>query len=1513
MKKSELKQKFHLHSTIVDAFGKKWIPATRRSWPFYVFLISFSVLFLGYLLWQFTPLKDEVEARMIKFLQPYLGESFYITDFSISPNSVSFYNVHTGDINANYSLDIGEIRVGFNPAGLLQRVIMPGQKGGKLTRSIQTAAIINPRLTIYYTGVPRQKTNFSLDKVSEEILNNLKENFPEIDFLRIRNGEVLLQLPWSAALPEGASVVAERQIPLITGLRGRLNYLSGSDSDKHPALSDSIIAAGMVAGGGKTTPGEIITLKLQGDLFGVENSLVKLTGTADFSQKRFEATLNLDESFVTSHLPFWKFNFWQIDNARLQGEVHISNYSNLNMNVHPRTLALDSLSFYGDVTVKNMDMRIYGQRAIADSFYLRFRHQDVQIDTFTCKVEEGDARFGGMIYNIFEPRAEWHLKVKNYPVKYLKQSHSIFEYAYEGKMTGAATFTGPFKSLDIHAEAFCPELLYAVVPFNTVQTRLVYNTRERILRFPYLRADFFEFTTRGFGEVNFTNDSLDFDLKSSIEVPEGYFTLLNGLNGGEVRLETDFYGNFITKKFRGGFRYVGLGKDTLLVTGQGPFTLTDQHLDFTVHTDESGDQFTVKGTIEHLFSGPEFRILEFRDFPVHQLSYHSLVKGFLEGRHTNLYFSGPYYSLAARLKIVPEDYSASSPKIAEMSGTIKDIFLDNQRYMFDFIVHSAPQKIRGALDAAFSAGGVDVRVQSPGLFTGALHLSAAPDGPITGALKIAPAELAAYLQNSPAWAKIFQEGRVGGTLQIEGQMDNPRLDFDFSAEDLVLNGVGYYRLRVAGRQSDQLLKFRNLYVSLNGDTVLTAGLRWNRLTNNLDLTARGSRLESNFLAETIFGDRNLIRGSLDYAISASGSLSRPAVQGRATIQNGFFLGENPFRTISLAFSDSVTAEGNFWNINHHLVRIENFLYRSRTGMADSIDWTRREYDITGRGLIGIFEHSPIDLELRARGNVLAELPRLQPYFIEPKVNGDLYVHVKGSRLNPYIEEVDLNIYDGSMRFDGVIPRVTGLKADVELTNASDFVRIKTFEGKVDGHWARIYNLPRVTVADREPPELQPWRFEEIGGINFGILVLETGEKGIPLNFPGMMEGGDIGYFAAAGKLPGEKFYLAGPPEQPLCRGTLRLYNCRVTFPFIGMYDESGEYAYEDNNKVIAFLMNMEWDLKALPGNNNRYFVKIPGYVGEVFMDLNIDNASEGLEFTGRLIDESFRVDGSVYSTRGRVEYLDVNFRVERFGAEFNPYEIYPEVYGSAFTTVRTEPNLELTDNTEAVNAVGERKTIPRDIYLELYVIDPVTGQEVSKGRWEDFRFKLVSRDNVFGETEEDILAHLGYSFQNLQSKAGEVGVTLTQNFLIRPLFRPIERQLERKLHLDYVRLRSNFASHLLYLSFQDRTNFFASPTFLLINKNLDPALQLLQSSELTLGKYVFKDVYMSYSGQLIAGFEESKLGVNHTMGLEFRLPYDWLLEVEVSRFQFDPFYFEESNEQLRKRNISVRLRRSFSF
>jgi len=407
------------------------------------------------------------------------------------------------------------------------------------------------------------------------------------------------------------------------------------------------------------------------------------------------------------------------------------------------------------------------------------------------------------------------------------------------------------------------------------------------------------------------------------------------------------------------------------------------------------------------------------------------------------------------------------------------------------------------------------------------------------------------------------------------------------------------------------------------------------------------------------------------------------------------------------------------------------------------------------------------------------------------------------------------------------------------------------------------------------------------------LVLERkGEKdGLAERFGLEIPNGSLVFIE--GKEESESFYFFGPVEKPQVRGKVILSESRVTFPFLV---EEGEVSDFEEDKVMDFLMNINWDVTAISGTGNRYFVDIPAVIGEVYLDLNIDNVSEGLDFTGRLSDESFKVGGSVESTRGRVEYLDINFRVDRFGIVFNKFELLPEVYGRAWTTTR------------------DSLDFPRDVYLVLYTIDPETKQEVAQGRWEDFRFKLISSDPGIGETQENVLAYLGYSVDNISSKAGDIGASLTDNLLIRPLVRPLERKMERGLRLDYVRLSLQITSNLLYFGLQPRWKFLPESSYLRFGyiNTFDPALLLLQSSEITIGKYVLNDFYFTYSGQLVSIYDEPKLGLNHRFGVEYRLLQNLLLEFEYDRFLFKPTYSLQYDRN-RFQDFRIRLKHSFNF
>ncbi|TFH02112.1 MAG: hypothetical protein E4H13_03025 [Calditrichales bacterium] len=216
------------------------------------------------------------------------------------------------------------------------------------------------------------------------------------------------------------------------------------------------------------------------------------------------------------------------------------------------------------------------------------------------------------------------------------------------------------------------------------------------------------------------------------------------------------------------------------------------------------------------------------------------------------------------------------------------------------------------------------------------------------------------------------------------------------------------------------------------------------------------------------------------------------------------------------------------------------------------------------------------------------------------------------------------------------------------------------------------------------------------------------------------------------------------------------------------------------------------------------------------------------------------------------------------------------------------------------------------MYLELYAVNQATGTETRRARWEDFRFRLVSADPGVGETQEQVLASLGYSVDNVEDKAKKVGGAVTDNYLIRPLLRPLERSLEKYLGIDFVRFNARVAENLFSVSSQ-KANSPSGIYNTYYYNSFDTYMYLIQSSEFTVGKYLTQDLYLTYTGQIVASAheQESTFNLNHSVGLEYRFLKNLLFEFEYDRetLQFYNIYDNNSYQE----DFRVRFRYSFSF
>jgi opacity protein-like surface antigen len=94
---------------------------------------------------------------------------------------------------------------------------------------------------------------------------------------------------------------------------------------------------------------------------------------------------------------------------------------------------------------------------------------------------------------------------------------------------------------------------------------------------------------------------------------------------------------------------------------------------------------------------------------------------------------------------------------------------------------------------------------------------------------------------------------------------------------------------------------------------------------------------------------------------------------------------------------------------------------------------------------------------------------------------------------------------------------------------------------------------------------------------------------------------------------------------------------------------------------------------------------------------------------------------------------------------------------------------------------------------------------------------------------------------------------------------------------------------------------------------MQPYALLLQSSEVTVGKYLSKDLYLFYTGQVVASSIDNtnEFNFNHSVGLEYRFLQNLLVEFEYYRENFR--YYQMYTDKLYLEDFKIRLRHSFAF
>ncbi|TKJ39811.1 hypothetical protein CEE37_11075 [candidate division LCP-89 bacterium B3_LCP] len=697
-------------------------------------------------------------------------------------------------------------------------------------------------------------------------------------------------------------------------------------------------------------------------------------------------------------------------------------------------------------------------------------------------------------------------------------------------------------------------------------------------------------------------------------------------------------------------------------------------------------------------------------------------------------------------------------------------------------------------------------------------------------------------------------GIINGRFEIFGDVNNPSALLHLYASKGFFDDQTNFWAVFSAEMADKQITVSECNLGRGVLSLLKLYGSVDLLHDSLDLHLGSDDADLADILKTLGANPLDMGGPLTAAASVQGAISQPEINVDVVMSSGHIY-KIPFERLA--------AKAQLNSDTHHHFKLTEFHLKQAPDLT-----------LEGDGYLP-FGNTPLHLNFTLNGNIL-KIPNL----IESSIHvseGQGKIEVELEKLNDQlsIKSAHLSIDKGLMRFSDVVDEIRNIYVDIKLRQNQ--VHIEGFSGEVDDQWLRLSNY----FTEAEYDSLQHLYFPAVD-LDLGVIGLETGGRGLNARIPSLMPSGVKGYLKFEGKEGKPVFLFAGPVDNPLFMGKIRVAGTIITYPLPPAKQAPSPFV----RGVLAVLNSAQWDVEIQPERDNRYtkaistanetvlLTGVSDLLTTVDVNLNVSPGLSNLKAHGCLEKNDFGFLGSVVSTRGTIEYLDMRFNVERFAFDFDLHDLLPWVEGRGSTVY--------------IDSMG----ISRNVYLTLYVVDPITGERKSRGRWGDFIF--IIEDDA-GSSQEQILAAMGYSPEQIQDKMTSISGMIISDAVMRRWIRPIERELESMLNMDFIRLQPTIAQHFL-----EAQVLGVDPE---LEEGIDWGSYFLRQSQFSVGKYLSNDVFLTYTGRWDTGInarDERRYGFMHRWALEYRMsPVSNKLVLNLG-YEYDTL------ENLRDQEVSLR-------
>ena len=684
------------------------------------------------------------------------------------------------------------------------------------------------------------------------------------------------------------------------------------------------------------------------------------------------------------------------------------------------------------------------------------------------------------------------------------------------------------------------------------------------------------------------------------------------------------------------------------------------------------------------------------------------------------------------------------------------------------------------------------------------------------------------------------KGRFGGVLNaridLSGNLQSPSLYADFHLIGSTLYGDPGYWANITATGSNGDLEIGNFVIGYGLKSLLTGRGKLGLSTKSFWLEAMNNQCDVGRLVKAMSGLNIPIKGNGDVFIYLD---DKGLKQGQAKLEmrNGS-LGGLPFRSLNTWLSLSGL------NQNEPVLGFDTM----------RVEWDHVIGSVSGE--LPLTSRRSIDMAITLEGQMAGFLPNIYHGFSNPSGSGRIDLKLGGDIHHPKLKSGQFQYHNGGFLFDQVFREVRHLEADLSL-DSTGWVSINRFDFQID-------ETP-ITITNRRPDPPLVEKSMIIYGYDLGVLQLRTADEGFWIVIPGLMEKTWGGYLAFSGVDRVGPFEMSGPADKPHATGEVNLRNAIVTYPLLHVDGKPSKFV----KALLTWLMNIQWNATLVPEFGCRYFREVSG-LGElrgwgdiknqiggglldpdlkIIVDLQVDDNPMGLHFDGS-IKESLKLSGELTSVQGSIEFLDLDFQVEKVGIQFNPAMIDPTLYGTASTTV--------------LDSAGIERQVRIRIGSTQSDAERLSGENSDRAYFSDLT--LTFEDDQ-GHSQEQVLVLLGYTPEQLPGKLSGLGGQFVESATpLKKWQRGFERILEQWTGLDRIAVQTNVAQNLIERQF--------NPIGTVNQQEAGSYWNLFYGSRVTLGKYVMPNLYLSYTGALASQtetYEQTRLGIQHSWDANYRL------------------------------------------